>query len=160
MEHYAGQHFRDTTAAGWRLFQASQSNGPRGVTRGGKAQLRQGGRVTTRARPPQTGPGRVEGGGVGRRSSDMPRRAAHASGQEGRERGATHLTSRGRKEEEEAERPPSSSWYSKRSPNQSQGETQRDTDKRQEAEADGETPVVGGTSILTQCPEPETCLPI
>ena len=27
MEHYTGQHFRDTTAAGWRLFQASQSNG-------------------------------------------------------------------------------------------------------------------------------------
>lgn len=38
------------------------------------------------------------------------RRAAHASGQEGRERGATHLTSRERKEEEETERPPSSSW--------------------------------------------------
>lgn len=50
---------------------------PRGVTRGGTAQLRQGGRVTTRARPPQTGPGRAEGGGVGRRTSDMPRAGPH-----------------------------------------------------------------------------------
>lgn len=59
---------------------------PRGVTRGGKTQLRQGGRVTARARPPQTGLGTVEGGGVGRRSSDMQGSTCQRAGREG-ERG-------------------------------------------------------------------------
>lgn len=56
---------------------------PRGVTRGGKTQLQQGGRVTARARPPQTGPGTAEGGGVGRRSSDMQGSTCQRAGREG-----------------------------------------------------------------------------
>lgn len=84
------------------------------------------------------------------------RRAAHAGGQERRKRGATHLTSKGKRRKKLSDYP-HPAGRAKDPQTKAKGRPRETLTRDEKQGLMGRLRMVGGTSILTQCPEPETC---